>query len=65
MKRTTYIFILLTALTVVIFVALFFRVYCRTTTEAASTAPTFHIQLLNMETDDDYSINTSHSSVCQ
>lgn len=63
MKRTTYIFILLTALTVVIFVALFFRVYCRTTTEAASTAPTFHIQLLNMETDDDYSISTSHSSV--
>lgn len=63
MKRTTYIFILLTALTVVIFVALFFRVYCRTTTEAASTAPTFHIQLLNMEPSYEYTLHTSLRTV--
>lgn len=63
MKRTTYIFILLTALTVVTFVTLFFRVYCRTTTEAASTAPTFHIQLLNMEPSYEYTLHTSLRTV--
>lgn len=59
MKRTTYIFILLTALTVATFIGLFFKVYCHDTTEADPRARTLNIRLLNMEPNYEYTLRTS------